>query len=295
MQYPGLPNNRLIVEGVDLTEKYGLVLVDGYVLEPPEPKSYTVDIPGGNGQIDLTETVYGDVAYNNRNQSFTFHVIKPNTFEKVKTQVSNFLHGRKAEYKLTMDPGYTYTGRFSVTGYNHQMYELGIDGVIEISVSADPYKYKKPGILELNAIGGIYVRVETGRKGVNPRIEVSNPCKVIFEDKEYYLNAGSWTINDIAFSGRKNNDIYFNIFEMRNLIYRDLRNKTWAELKTKFIFEWYKTSGSRYIPMILWQDVEDTTWQSHMDLNETWDDQLNDYTDSKTFKPVYVYYEWGDL
>ena len=64
MQYPGLPNNRLIVNGVDLSTEYGMILLDGYTLSPPEPKTYTVDIPGGDGVIDLTEGLTGDVAYN---------------------------------------------------------------------------------------------------------------------------------------------------------------------------------------------------------------------------------------
>ena len=107
MSYPDLPNNRLIVNGVDLSIRFQMVLLDGYTLEPPEPKTYTVDIPGGNGVIDLTEALTGDVAYKNRKQEFTFAVIDVKNFEKVKTEVSNFLHGRAFDYTMTMDPGYT--------------------------------------------------------------------------------------------------------------------------------------------------------------------------------------------
>ncbi len=35
MSYPDYPENRLIVNGVDLTLKYGLILIDGYKLESP--------------------------------------------------------------------------------------------------------------------------------------------------------------------------------------------------------------------------------------------------------------------
>ena len=59
MSYPDLPNNRLIVNGVDLSIRFQMVLLDGYTLEPPEPKTYTVDIPGGNGVIDLTRLLPG--------------------------------------------------------------------------------------------------------------------------------------------------------------------------------------------------------------------------------------------
>ena len=72
MGYPNLPYNRLIVDGVDVSMKYRMVMADGYTLEPPEPKTYTIDIPGGDGVIDLTESLSGDVVYNNRHQEFTF-------------------------------------------------------------------------------------------------------------------------------------------------------------------------------------------------------------------------------
>ena len=39
------------------------------VINPPEPKFNTVDIPGANGSIDLTEVVSGDVVYQNRTGS----------------------------------------------------------------------------------------------------------------------------------------------------------------------------------------------------------------------------------
>ena len=128
MSYPDYPNNRLIVDGVDLTEKYQMILLDGYTLEPPEPKTYTVDIPGGDGVIDLTETLNGDTVYNNRKQKFTFYVIGTSTFERVKTEVSNFLHGKAFDYKITMDPDYIYHGRFKVSSYNHAAYSIGIVG-----------------------------------------------------------------------------------------------------------------------------------------------------------------------
>ena len=72
--YPGLPDNRLIVNGIDLSMKYGLILIDGYELDPPSPKTTTVDIPGANGSIDLTEALNGDVVYDNRTKKFVFKI-----------------------------------------------------------------------------------------------------------------------------------------------------------------------------------------------------------------------------
>ena len=55
MSYPNYPENRLIVGGVDLSVRYQLILLDGYTLYTPKSKTYTVDIPDGDGSIDLTQ------------------------------------------------------------------------------------------------------------------------------------------------------------------------------------------------------------------------------------------------
>ncbi len=88
------------------------------------------------GIIDLTEALTGDVVYNNRHQEFEFALINVENFEKVKTDLSNFLHGKAFDYSMTMDPGYTYHGRFTVSSYSHSAYSSGILGNIKISIDA---------------------------------------------------------------------------------------------------------------------------------------------------------------
>ena len=111
------PSNRMIVNGIDLYEEYGLIFTDTYEMPVPEYKPYEVDIPGGNGKIDLTEFT-GDISYSNRSQKFKFcklPEVSQSEFERIKTKVSKFLHGKRFSYVVSVDPDYIYTGRFSVT------------------------------------------------------------------------------------------------------------------------------------------------------------------------------------
>ena len=135
MGYPNYPKNRLIVGGVDLSERFKMVLLDGYTLTPPSPKTYIVDIPGGNGKLDLTESLFGDVTYDNRKLEFTFAIIGTENFEAVKTEITNFLHGKMLYFQMTMDPGYTYHGRFTISSYEHGMYDIGKVGCIKSLLS----------------------------------------------------------------------------------------------------------------------------------------------------------------
>ena len=217
MSYPDLPENRLIVNGVDLAVRYNMVLLDGYTLSPPEPKTTTVEIPGRDGVLDLTESLIGDVTYNNRSMTFTFLIVDLEQFEVVKTQVSNALHGRKFNFEMTMDPGYTYTGRFKVTSYTHTAtWNHGICGFIEVEIDAEPYKLKSHYVYNLNATGGAMFNLESGRKKVHPIIELSAPARIRFKNVVYRIGAGRFQLNDILFEEGVN-DIYINSFELFNL------------------------------------------------------------------------------
>lgn len=293
MQYPHMPKNRLIVGGVDLTQEFKMVLEDGYTLEPPEPKTYTVDVPYADGSIDLTESLYGDVAYNNRNQEFTFYVIDDQNVEQTKTKVSNFLHGKAFDYQMTMDPGYTYHGRFKVSSYTHATYPRGFVTCIKITVDAEPYKKKPDKIYKINANGGKIIRLESGRKRVQPTFECSNPTVIGFGDKEYLLPQGSYKCPDVWFT-QGWNELYVNSWKINTLTWNELDSlrMAWndAERYRWFELEKYGTSG----------DISGTTWDELCDFrwdelaNKTWNDieySKNGGRKSET----YIAYEWSDL
>lgn len=217
MSYPDLPENRLIVNGVDLAVRYNMVLLDGYTLSPPEPKTTTVEIPGRDGVLDLTESLIGDVTYNNRSMTFTFLIVDLEQFEVIKTQVSNALHGRKFNFEMSMDPGYTYTGRFKITSYTHMAtWNHGICGYIEVEIDAEPYKLKSHYVYNLNATGGAMFQLPSGRKKVHPIVELTSPARIRFKNVVYRIGAGRFQLNDVLFEEGLN-DIYINSYELQNL------------------------------------------------------------------------------
>lgn len=291
--YPDLPDNRLIVGGIDLSVRYRMVLLDGYELNPPEPKTYTVDIPGGNGVIDLTEALTGDVVYNNREQKFTFVVIDVEDFEKVKTEVSNFLHGKEFDYTMTMDPGYTYHGRFSVESYSHSAYSNGILGNIVIKVSANPYKLKEHCTYRLNATGGKLFKFESGRRPVHPIIECSQPTFITWDDVQQTIPAGTYKLNDIVFYDGFN-EIYINSYPLWFVRWDDLINKglTYDILKENKWDSIQLMGGDVEDAPRSWDDLFIKNWS---DLSgKTWD-QLNFGRKELPDSTVYLAYDWEDL
>lgn len=297
MSYPDYPNNRLIVNGVDLSITFGAVLLDGYALSPPEPKTYTLDIPGGDGVIDLTQSLTGDVAYNNREQEFNFVVVNPQDFEQVKTKFSNFLHGKEFDYQMTMDPDYTYHGRFTVTDYAHAKYAYpGIVGTFTVSVSAEPYKLKKKMAYKLNATGGRLFRLESGRKPVRPVIECTQPCKVRWGNIITQVPVGTYRLNDVLFT-EGFNEIYINSFEFYNITWDDVSQtgaypKTWDDVAGMRWDDIQRLEGDLMDVPQTWGDIVNLRWS---DLEtKTWDD-IDCRNEAVPDTTVYVTYDWKDL
>ncbi len=214
-------NERVVIDGKDVSEAFGLMLIDGTELSPPAPKTYTVDIPGGNGVIDLTEALTGDTAFERRSQSFTFGVVGPEDWERTKTRVSNFLHGRYLEYSLSWDPGYVYRGRFSVKEYTQHGLTGTRYGQLSIEVDADPYKSKGTQAFRLNATGGRLFRFESGRRKVRPTVECESVCWVTFGGETVAVPAGTHVLRDVVFREGVN-EVYVNS--------RRIWAETWADV-----------------------------------------------------------------
>lgn len=305
--YPDYPKNRLIVNNIDLSTEFKMVLADGYTNDPPSPKTYTVDIPGLNGVLDLTESLYGDVAYGTRNQSFTFYIIDVNNYEQIRSDVYNFLHGKSFDYQMTMDPGYTYHGRFSVSGFKKDIYNSNTVYSFTVSVVADPYKYKEDVTRTLDGIGGkVYVFIG-GRYRSLPKFEFNSKARVIFKGKQYDMPIGTYTINDLYFEHGQN-ELYINTFDIHNFKWGDFIKRddeesiipeesvTWRQFNTLPLYKWYKRNGDNTAYVLqTWTDLQNAFWRNME--NTTWSDlQYSVSADEyANIQSSYINYRIGDL
>lgn len=85
------------------------------VFNPPAQKVKKLDIPGGDGDIDLSQALTGYPVYHNRTGSIEFIVM--NDFKPWQTAYSDimdYLHGQSMRAILEDDPEYFYEGRFTV-------------------------------------------------------------------------------------------------------------------------------------------------------------------------------------
>lgn len=116
----------------------GLFMSDRPTIQLPKAKLFTVDIPGGDGYADLTESLVGEVKYENRELEFKFKIpAEIDEQAEVYTKVYNAIHGKKLKIVLDEDPDYYYIGRCSIQPKTK-------DAVMEFTIKADcePYKYE---------------------------------------------------------------------------------------------------------------------------------------------------------
>ena len=111
------------------------------VITPPDVKTTYVDIPGSNGQLDLSEVVSKRPVYNQRKGSFTFKVLNDYPGYKgwvdVYQTIMNYLHGKNMKMILEDDAKYYYEGRFTVKSWSSDKDYSSIN----IDYNVDPFKY----------------------------------------------------------------------------------------------------------------------------------------------------------
>ena len=127
---------------------FGVILTEQNI-GLPTPKTYTVNIEGMDGNLDLSEC-FGEMKYENRTLKFTFESIDKITDWQAKmTKISSFLHGQKMKITTWSDPDFYYVGRCRIDEYNSKS-KLG---KIVISCDCEPFKYKQ-NITTFNLVEG---------------------------------------------------------------------------------------------------------------------------------------------
>lgn len=109
------------------------------VFNPPTLKKKTLEISGGNGLIDVSESLTGYPLYNNREGSIEFIVMNDyKSWEEAYSDIMDYLHGQSMKVFLEDDPEYCYEGRFTVNNWKSDSKW----SLITIDYSLAPYKTK---------------------------------------------------------------------------------------------------------------------------------------------------------
>ena len=109
-----LRDRYITFDGTNLKTAYGLKY-SSFEEELPEPKIIKVDIPAGS-DLDITDAL-GVMGYHDGKHVLKFLLYGSTQAERLekKQAIIALMHGRRANYTLSWDRGYTYTGRAQVS------------------------------------------------------------------------------------------------------------------------------------------------------------------------------------
>lgn len=154
----------------------------------PTPKTFTVDIKGADGVLDLSEVLTGDIPYNNRVIKLTFEMMDDTDYYNLISEISNYLHGKKITVNLTNDEDYYYVGRATI----NQWECVKRKGKIVIQVDCEPYKY---AVIETVRTVNVTNKTKTvtlsnSRKRVCPMLNVTGTITLTINGVDYNLAEG---------------------------------------------------------------------------------------------------------
>ncbi|MBR3002850.1 MAG: mtfA protein [Clostridia bacterium] len=208
----------ILFDDINTYNDFGLLVQEIIISEPPVKEEY-VDIPGGDGKLDFSTALTGDVKYDNRTITIKLAKVKNENCYNEYSNVQNALHGKNMKIILSKDPNFYYIGKVKVKDF--ERYTVLQNIVIECDV--EPYKYDltssaedwlwnpfsfENGIInetkEIEVTGSADVVIYGRRKKVSPWITCENAMQVIFDSRTYNLTANKQKVLDILISEGKN-------------------------------------------------------------------------------------------
>lgn len=207
---------------------WGLLLKSRPVISPPSPKTVYVDIPGSDGVIDLTESLTGDVKFDNRTIKCEFVVLDArNRWSDIYSEIMDYLHGQRMRVRLDEDPTYYYEGRLQVNEWKSDK----VTSIITIEGDVEPYKMEmfssiedwewdsfnfETGIIrdykEIRVDESLTFTIEGRRKSVVPSFTVvsddGSGLQVRFNGTTYDLPDGTSRVLNIVIKNGTNT-LYF--------------------------------------------------------------------------------------
>jgi hypothetical protein len=167
----------------DTYQEWGLItnFIDPGI---PTVKTNYIDIPGGNGSIDLTEAS-GGPKYNDRKPLMKFTL--RSRAEVIARNFMNTVHGKKMKIVLGSEPDFYYIGRPTITEQSHS----GNLTLFTVEGTFEPYKYVHRETVHTEAITGnkdfIVLNLQ---KPVIPIIEVSSDLTLTFKGLQFAFVGG---------------------------------------------------------------------------------------------------------
>ena len=182
----------------DIYEDFGLVVGNNDYIKEPKRRDCLIEVPGRNGYVDYTESIYGEAYYLSRQISVLLGSTKnPASWDNQISGFRNIFEGRKVKLIFSNDPTHYWIGRASVEAYDRQK---SIGRFYLRLNSADPYKYKLAATTQTVVLASTEqtIILPNERKRVVPTITNAAEATIRYKYGRYVISAGTHKIADIV-------------------------------------------------------------------------------------------------
>lgn len=132
--------HSILFDSKDSWADFGLVPTERPCVSMPPVRTSTIEIPGMNGLLDLSDIPLGYPTYGPRTGSWSFYVASDVTglsWDQTYARLAAFFHGKRRKCILTDDRSYYYEGRFSLGDLKASK----MCDEISINYTLDPFKW----------------------------------------------------------------------------------------------------------------------------------------------------------
>lgn len=192
-------------------DDWGLSL-QSFTIGEPEIKTNYIDLPVGDGSIDLTEALRGEVSYRDRAIEATFNILAPRAaWQPLMDQIKAYAHGRKLHIKVPDDAEHYFIGRVNVG----PLIKGSASATFKIDITAEPYKYKNSPTFSttiIGAMGTAAVTLVNGRRRVIPSLTTNNTTQIIKDGVSASVAPGTHILTNFILT-EGNNTLTLNAVE----------------------------------------------------------------------------------
>lgn len=179
------------------------LIQNGWSLDPAEPKTNYVDIPGGDGSLDLSEAVAGHVTYKDRGFNATL-ILPPmarKNWETYRRNLTNAIHGFVLDLTLPDDQEHYLRGRFSVGAYD----DSDIWATVAITAVCEPWRFKnKLTTRTFKVTGTQTVELSNERRLAVPKVTTNASITLTYQGTQTTLAAGTYSLISLMLDSGNN-------------------------------------------------------------------------------------------
>ena len=160
------------------------------IIGMPRSRTAKVEMDDRDGDLDMSESMLGRVAYANRSLSFSFTcTARQSTWAELREEISGFVHGKRLMIIDPDTPDHYYIGRCEL---GEPSYKGSAIMFLKITVDAYPYRLRLVETVGMeNATVGTKISLINSMMPVIPTITVSENMTIMFGTFSASLTSGS--------------------------------------------------------------------------------------------------------